>query len=78
MSLKTQQPRELCERILLSLTTKGDRVCDLFAGTGTMAVECKYKRREYFGIDINELYVKEAEDRVLNQWKLIAAKQLQR
>ena len=45
---------QVVEQLLLRYTRKGDVVLDPFAGSGTVAVECKAMGRQYVGIDLDE------------------------
>lgn len=62
------QPIELCKRLVLAYTNKGQLVYDLFAGSGTMAKACQILERDYVGIDICSYYVDEIKKR-LYYWK---------
>jgi len=64
----TQKPVGLIEQILLSYSKEGDLVCDPFLGSGTTAIACEKLNRKYIGIEINEEYIKIAQQR-LNAFK---------
>lgn len=57
-----QLPIHLLERILLLSTDEGDVVLDPFMGTGTTAVAAKRLGRNFIGIEIDENYVRIAND----------------
>jgi len=59
-----QLPIPLLERIILMSTDNGDIVLDPFMGTGTTAVAAKRMGRKYIGIEIDEKYVKIANDNI--------------
>ncbi len=54
----TQKPEALAERIILASSNPGDRVLDLFSGSGTVSVVAKKLQREYVGIEMNPQYVR--------------------
>jgi modification methylase len=60
----TQKPESLIHRILLASTNKNDFVLDPFLGTGTTAAVAKKMGRNYFGIEKEKKYFKEAEKRL--------------
>ena len=49
----TQKPKLLLERVIKSLSNKGDIVADFFCGSGTSLVVAKELGRQYIGCDIN-------------------------
>jgi len=57
-----QLPPHLIERMILMTTDEGDIVLDPMVGTGTTAIAAKRMGRKYIGIDIDNSYVKIAED----------------
>lgn len=57
-------PEELPETCILLSTKKGDRVLDLFMGSGTTGVACKKLGRNFVGIDIDENAYKIATERL--------------
>jgi DNA modification methylase len=59
-----QLPDSLMERIIRLSTREGDIVLDALAGTGTTAVVSKRLGRNYVAIDIDEAYVKIAQDKL--------------
>jgi site-specific DNA-methyltransferase (adenine-specific) len=60
----TQKPEALAERIILASSNKGDRVLDLFSGSGTISVIAKRLGREFVGIEMNPEYVRYAMKRL--------------
>ena len=60
----TQKPESLLHRVLLASTNKGDFVFDPFLGTGTTVAVAKKMGRNYFGIEKEKKYFKEAEKRL--------------
>ena len=59
-----QFPVELIERLILSLTNKGDRVFDPFLGTGTSIVASIRHERKGIGAELFPKYIKIAKDRI--------------
>lgn len=47
-----QLPEEYCARLVKAYTDPGDKVLDLFCGSGTMAVVCDALGREYVGYEM--------------------------
>ena len=60
----TQKPEALAERIILASSKPGDRVLDLFSGSGTASVVAKRLGREFVGIEMNPEYVRFAMKRL--------------
>jgi site-specific DNA-methyltransferase (adenine-specific) len=60
----TQKPVALVERCLLASTNEGDLVLDPFLGSGTTAVACARLRRGCVGIEMEEAYARQAEQRI--------------
>ena len=60
----TIKPLQLVERHLLHATQPNDIVADFFVGSGTTAVACKEIGRRYIGVEIEEKWVKVANDRL--------------
>lgn len=52
----TPKPKKAIERIVLSHTSKGMNVLDLFSGTGTTAIVCKSLQRNCVSVEINHEY----------------------
>ncbi len=59
------QPVELCQRIALAFTARGQIIYEPFAGTGTMAIIAHQHKRKYYGLDICTEYVKEIKNRLI-------------
>lgn len=59
-----QFPVELVERLVLSLTDKGDRVLDPYMGVGSSLVAAVKNNRQGFGCDIMPDYVRVANERL--------------
>ncbi len=53
----TQKPEALIERILKASSNSGDRILDLFSGSGTTSVVAKRLGRKFIGIEMNPEYV---------------------
>ena len=60
----TQKPEALAERIILASSKPGDRVLDLFSGSGTVSVVAKKLQREFVGVEMNTEYVRYAMKRI--------------
>lgn len=56
----TQKPEALAERIILASSNPGNRVLDLFSGSGTFSVVAKKLGREFIGIEMNPEYIRYA------------------
>lgn len=56
---------ELPEWFVKWLTDEGDVVLDPFMGSGTTAVVCERMDRNWIGLELNEPYIKMAEDRLV-------------
>lgn len=59
-----QQPIDLSVRQILFLSNAGDTILDPFMGIGTTGVACVKNSRGFVGIEINERYFLEAQDRI--------------
>ena len=60
----TQKPEKLLAKIILASSNPGDVVFDPFLGSGTTSVVAKKLNRQYFGVEIDELYCCFAEKRL--------------
>ncbi|MEM4353120.1 MAG: site-specific DNA-methyltransferase [Candidatus Caldarchaeum sp.] len=60
-------PVEICRRLIQIYTKKGHLVIDPFVGSGSTLVACKELGRRGVGIDINEKFVKLAQERLRQQ-----------
>ena len=57
-------PIELPENIILACSKEGDIVLDPFMGSGTTALAAKKNNRHYLGFELNEEYIRQAEERL--------------
>ena len=64
-----QFPIELIERLVLSLTDKGDIVVDPYVGVGSALCAAVLHGRKGFGSDIGKNYLKTAEKRIIEASK---------
>ena len=62
-----QYPEELIERIIKVGSNPGDVILDPFMGSGTTAVVAKRLGREYVGYELEQEYIKIAEERLRNE-----------
>ena len=62
----TQKPIAVIENLVLALSNAGDVIIDPFLGSGTTAVVAKQNMRKYIGIEIEEKYIKLANERLKN------------
>ena len=60
-----QYPEHLCDRLVLALTNKNDTVLDPFMGSGTTGVSSKNLSRSFIGIELDERYLRIAQDRIM-------------
>jgi DNA modification methylase len=60
----TQKPESLLYRVLLSSSNPGDVVLDPFFGSGTTGAVAKKMGRHFIGIELDESYIKIAEQRI--------------
>ena len=60
----TQKPIQLMERCVELWTNPGDTVLDFCAGSGSTGVACLNKGRNFIGIELDEGYLKIAEERL--------------
>lgn len=67
----TQKPVKLIERIVEISTNEGDVVLDGCMGSGTTAVACIRKKRNYIGFELDEGYFGIAKERINNEKSLI-------
>lgn len=59
-------PLELPHRLINLYSYEGDTVLDPFCGSGTTCIAAAQNKRNYIAYDINEEYVKLAQNRILN------------
>ena len=52
----SQKPLEVIEKCILDSTEPGDIVLDCFTGSGTTAVACIRRNRQFIGFEIDEKY----------------------
>lgn len=50
-------PKEMVARIISLSTDEGDIVFDPFAGSGTVLSQAAYMKRNYLGIELNDIYI---------------------
>lgn len=62
----TQKPIRLLERILQLVSKDGDLILDPFSGSGSTAVACVNKCRNYIGFEIDEEYYSASVNRISN------------
>ena len=60
----TQKPLRVYERIIPASTDEGDMVFVPFIGSGNAALSAKLNNRDYFGVDVNVEYAKNADEYV--------------
>ncbi len=60
----TVKPLKLCSYLIVLGSKKGDIVLDPFVGSGTTALSAKMNSRKFVGIEMDERYIKIAEERV--------------
>lgn len=60
----TMKPVALMEQLIQVFTKPNDTILDCFMGSGTTGVACRETNRSFIGIEINESYFREAEDRI--------------
>ena len=60
----TQKPENLLSRVILATTKPGDVILDPFFGTGTTGAVAKRLGRNYIGIEQDQTYAKNAEERL--------------
>ena len=60
----TQKPEKLIAKLILASSNPGDVILDPFSGAGTTAVTAKKLKRNFVGIELNELYCAWAQKRL--------------
>lgn len=60
----TQKPVPLMERLVKCSSNEGDKVLDIFAGSGSTAVACKLHNREFIGCEIDSNYYDKSVERL--------------
>ena len=61
----TMKPLALIERALENSSSQGDKVLDLFLGSGSTLIACERTGRTYYGMEIDPLYV----DIAVKRWE---------
>ena len=59
-----QKPLELIEFLIEKSTNENDIVLDTFMGSGTTAIACINKNRNYMGFELDKKYFDIAEERI--------------
>jgi adenine-specific DNA-methyltransferase len=59
-----QFPVAICDRLVKSLSHRGDIILDPFLGSGTTGVACANTGRRFIGIERDETYFQIAQDRI--------------
>lgn len=67
--IKWQKPLGLIQRIIYPFTDEGDRVLDLFMGSGTVGEWCVRNKRFYVGIELDKTTYELAEKRIIDSAK---------
>lgn len=62
----TPKPKQFIKEIIRMFTKENDLVLDPFVGSGSTAVACSQLNRRFIGFEINQNYVKIANDRLIN------------
>lgn len=52
----TQKPLEILERIIKAYTNSGDKVLDIFSGSGSTMIACSNTHRNFLGCEASESY----------------------
>jgi site-specific DNA-methyltransferase (adenine-specific) len=60
----TQKPEKLVAKAVLASSNPGDVVFDPFLGSGTTSVVARKLGRQYFGVELDEIYACLAEKRL--------------
>lgn len=63
----TQKPEKLLYNVIISSTKKGDIIVDPFMGSGTTGAMAKRLERNFYGIDLDQKYIKYAMRRINNE-----------
>ena len=64
----TQKPEGLIERLVLASSSESDLVLDPFSGSGTTLRVCQQLNRSAIGIELNEYYVAQANERLSKEF----------
>jgi adenine-specific DNA-methyltransferase len=60
----TQKPVALMERLVLTSSNPGQKVLDIFGGSGSTAVACKMHERDFIGCELDEKYYQKSLERI--------------
>ncbi|EYE88620.1 hypothetical protein Q428_07100 [Fervidicella metallireducens AeB] len=60
----TQKPKQLLFRCIMASTDEGDMILDPFCGSGTTGVVAVENKRNFIGIDIEEVYLELTKKRI--------------
>lgn len=69
----SQKPERLIERVLAAVTRPGDRVADLFSGSGTTAAVAQRLGRRFVAADREDAAIEVATARLVRQGRALAA-----
>ena len=61
----TQKPVALMEYLIKTYTNEGETVLDFTMGSGTTGVACVKTKRDFIGIELDDVYFKIAEQRIM-------------
>lgn len=61
----SQKPEALMEYLIKTYTNEGDTVLDNVMGSGTTGVACTNLNRNFIGIELDEVYFKIAQERII-------------
>jgi len=64
-----QIPEKMVERIILGTTNPKDMVCDIYSGSGTTGICATRLGRRFYGCDMDEKYVKDANKFIQTEMK---------
>ena len=64
-----QKPVDLYADLIETITQEGNIVLDPFAGSGTVGIACKDKKRKFIGIELNPEYCEVAKKRIAREIK---------
>lgn len=62
----TPKPKHFIKEVMKMFTEEKDLILDPFIGSGSVAVACKQLNRSFIGFEINQDYVKIADNRLAN------------
>ncbi|MFL5809324.1 MAG: DNA-methyltransferase [Flavisolibacter sp.] len=64
----TKKPEGLIERLVLASSSENDTVLDPFSGSGTTLRVCQQLKRNAIGIELNENYIRQANERLSKEF----------